>query len=81
MERLWLGEARTKYQNQWIVAVNIAYEEKTKAYGDIFLVTPNKNKAYAKAAELKSVGNMGKVSVTEGLSEAPQIGGLFAWSL
>jgi hypothetical protein len=78
---MWLGDVRVKYPNQWIVAVNITYGEKNKAYGDIYLVTPDKDIAYAKAAELKSVGGMGKVSVTEGLNDAPQIGGLFAWSL
>ena len=49
------------------------------AYGDIYLVTPDKDLAYSKAAEIKNAGNMGKVSVTEGLNDVPQIGGLSAW--
>ena len=80
MERMWLGDARSKYPNQWIVAVNVTYGEKSKAYGDIYLVTPDKEKAYAKATALKKVGSVGKVSVTEGPSDSPQIGGLIAWS-
>lgn len=80
MERLWLGEARKKYPNQWIIAVNIVYDEKNKAYGDIYFVTSDKDEAYSKAFELKTAGNMGKVSVTEGVSDVPQIGGLMAWN-
>jgi hypothetical protein len=77
---MWLGDARLMYPNKWIIAVNIAYGEKNKAYGDIYLVTSSKDEAYAKAAELKKVGSFGKVSVTEGQSDAPQIGGLIVWS-
>jgi len=80
MERMWLGDARKKYPNMWIVAVNIMYGEKNKAFGDIFLVTSSKGEAYSKASELKKSGAVGKVSVTEGQSDAPQIGGLVAWS-
>ena len=76
MERMWLGEARLKYPKHWIVAVNISYGEKNKAYGDIYSVLSDKDEAYTKAAELKKMGDMGKVSVTEGFNNAPQIGGL-----
>ena len=76
MERMWLGEARVKYPKQWIVAVNIVYCEKNKAYGDIYMVTSDKEEAYAKAGELKKLGGMGKVSVSEGFNDTKAIGGL-----
>ena len=76
MERMWLGEARLKYPMQWIVAVNISWGEKNKVFGDIYLVTPDKNEAYAKASELDKIGEMGEITVTEGFNETPQIGGL-----
>lgn len=80
MERIWLGEAKLKYANNWIVAVNTALEEKNKAYGDIYLITPSKSEAYAKAIELNQIGTMGSVSVTQGTNNTPQIGGLEVWS-
>ena len=76
MERMWLGEARVKYPKQWIVAVNIVYGDKNKAYGDIYMVTLDKAEAYTKAAELKKAGNMGKVAASEGFNDNPTIGGL-----
>ena len=81
MERMWLGEARLKYPKQWIVAVNITWGEKNKLYGDIYLVTSDKNEAYITAEDLRKTGEMGKVSITEGFNEAPQIGGLELCSL
>ena len=80
MDRMWLGEAKLKYANNWIVAVNITWGENNKAYGDIYLVTPSKSEAYAKAIELNQAGSMGSVSVTEGMNNTPQIGGLEVWS-
>jgi len=75
LERLWLGEARLKYPNKWIVAVNVKWEEKCKAIGDIFLITPDADFAYKKAIELKKSGKMGKVAVT-GDDDTPHVGGL-----
>jgi len=77
MERMWLGLARKKYPKQWIVAVNVTYGEKNKAYGDIYLLTPDKDTAYQKVIELRKSGEMGKVAVSEGFNDKPQIGGLF----
>ena len=76
MERLWLADARLKYPMKWIVAVNISWGEKNKLFGDIYLVTSDKHEAYNTAVELRKLGNMGKVSITEGFNDAPQIGGL-----
>ncbi|MCL2018266.1 MAG: hypothetical protein FWG70_00780 [Oscillospiraceae bacterium] len=75
MERLWYGEASMKYPKQWIVMVNMEDEPKTnKAYGDIYLVTPNKKEAYTTA---KALGDsMGRNMVIEGFDDTPQIGGL-----
>jgi hypothetical protein len=75
MERLWLGDARLKYPKQWIVATNLNWEAKNKVYGDIFLVTADKDEAYAKAAVLKKEEDYGKVTVSEGFNDTPQIGG------
>jgi hypothetical protein len=73
MERLWLGEARMKYPKQWIVLVNIAYDSGNKSFGDVYLVTSDKKKAYATA---KSLGeSMGKYTVLAGFDDTPQIGG------
>jgi len=55
--------------------VNISWEEKCKAIGDIFLVTPDEDLAYAKANELKKSGSMGKIAVT-GDDNTPHVGGL-----
>jgi len=78
LERMWSGDAEMKYQKQWIVMVNIEDEPKTnKTIGDIYLVTPNEDEAYAKAIALGD--SMGRRLVTEGFNDTPQIGGL--WSL
>lgn len=75
MERLWYGEAKMKYPKQWVVMVNIEDEPITnKTIGDIYLVTPNKKEAYAKAKELGD--SMGETFVFEGFNDTPQIGGL-----
>ena len=74
MERLWYGEAKMKYPKQWIVMVNMEDEPKTnKAYGDIYLVTPNEDEAYEKAIELGD--SMGRNMVIAGFDDTPQIGG------
>jgi len=78
MERMWSGDAEMKYPKQWIVMVNISTEPNNRAIGDIFLVTPNKKEAYAKA---KEIGNsMGGRLVFEGFNDTPRIGGLELWS-
>ena len=66
---------------KWIVAVNISWGEKNKVFGDIYLVTSDKYEAYNTADGLRKAGNMGKVSITEGFNETPQIGGLELCSL
>ena len=76
MERMWLGDARLKYPNMWIVAINISWGDKNKAYGDIYLVTPSKGEAYAIAIELNDKGEMGNVTVTEGVNDIRFVGGL-----
>ena len=62
-----------KYPKQWIVLVNITDEPTNKTVGDVYLVTPDKKKAYAIA---KSLGkSMGELMVVEGYDDTPQIGG------
>jgi len=79
MERMWSGDASMKYPKQWIVMVNIEDEPKTnKTIGDIYLVTPNADEAYAKVEELGD--SMGENFVFEGFNDTPQIGGLRLWS-
>jgi hypothetical protein len=75
MERMWVLEASQKYPKQWIVAVNLNWEPDNKVLGDIFLVTPDKKEAYAKAKEIDQKGDMGQTMVVEGYNDAPQIGG------
>ena len=73
MERLWTGDARMKYPKQWIVLVNITKEPGNKSFGDVYLVTSDKKKAYATA---KSLGeSMGEYTVFAGYDDTPQIGG------
>jgi len=74
MERMWFGDAMKKYPKQWIVMVNITDEPGTnKDLGDIYLVTPDKEEAYATA---KALGrSMGRRMVFEGFNDTPQIGG------
>jgi hypothetical protein len=73
MERMWSGDAEMKYPKQWIVMVNISTEPNNRAVGDIFLVTPDKKEAYAKAKEVGD--SMGKQLVFEGFNDTPRIGG------
>jgi len=80
MERLWFGEAMMKYPKQWIVMVNLEDEPITdKTFGDIYLVTPDADEAYAKAKELRD--SAGGSFVFEGFDDTPQIGGLEFWNL
>jgi hypothetical protein len=81
MERMWVREAAHQYPKQWLVAVNLAYEPGNKVIGDVFLVTPDKKEAYAKAKEIRSTGEMGDVMVVAGYDDTPQIGGLTICSL
>jgi len=74
MEKVWSEEVFMKYQKQWIVMVNLSTEPKNKTIGDVLLVTPNKDEAYAKAKELGD--SMGGTLVFEGFNDTPQIGGL-----
>ena len=76
MERMGLGEAKLKFEKNWIVAVNIAYGDKNKAYGDIYFITPDKSAAYEKAIEIIEIGNMGDVTVLEGVNDIRYVGGL-----
>jgi hypothetical protein len=76
MERMWMLEARHKYPKQWLVAVNLSWEPNSRLIGDIFLVTPDKEEAYAKSKEIRQRGDMGEVKVVEGYDDRPQIGGL-----
>jgi uncharacterized protein YfaP (DUF2135 family) len=78
MERMWLNEAEMKYPKQWIVAVNLSWEEKNTMYGDIYLVTPDKEEAFRKEKELEESGKWGRVTSFEGFDDTPYIGGL--WS-
>ena len=74
MERMWFGDAMMKYPKQWIVMVNITDEPETdKAIGDIYLVTPDVDEAYATAKVLGR--SMGRRMVFEGFDDTPQIGG------
>ena len=75
MERLWAGDASMKYPKQWVVLVNMSYERDThKHMGDVYLVTPDVDEAYAKAIALGD--SMGKNMVVEGFDDTPQIGGI-----
>ena len=76
MERMWSREVSMKYPKQWIVLVNLCWEN-NKVMGDIYFITPNKNEAYAKAKEIGD--SMGKNMVVEGFDDTPQIGGLELW--
>ena len=73
-ERMWYGDVKMKYPKQWIVFVNISHEPKNRAIGNVYLVTPDRAKAYETAI---SLGNsMGNLMVIEGFNDTPQIGGL-----
>ena len=76
MERMWLGDARLKYWNSWIVAVNVNRGEDNKAYGDICFVSQSRDEAYDKALELKKSGKMGHITVMESDGDPKYVGGL-----
>ena len=78
-EKIWSGKAANLYPKQWIVFVEIEYDEAThKNMGIVHYATPDKNEAYAKA---KALGDtMGDTMVIEGFNDTPQIGGLYLWS-
>jgi len=44
MERMCLGDAINKYPNQWVVLVNLSDESMNRVFGDVYFVTPDKNK-------------------------------------
>jgi len=74
-ERLWTEDVMMKYPKQWIVMVNLTIEPKNRYIGEVYLITPDKKEAYAKA---KALGDsMGKKTVFEGFNDTPQIGGLY----
>ena len=79
MERMWLGEAISKYRNSWIVAVNVGRGEDNKAYGDIYFVAQSRAEAYDIAIELKKAGNMGHITVMESDGDKRYVGGLEVW--
>ena len=75
MERMWSKEAKMRYPMQWVVLVNISDEPKTnKTFGDVYLITSNREEAYAKAIALGD--SMGGKMIVEGFNDTPQIGGL-----
>jgi len=75
MERMWRADAKKKYPKQWIVMVNLSSDQNNKTFGDIYLVTSDRNEAYNIA---KKIGDtMGKKMVIEGFNDTPQIGGLY----
>jgi hypothetical protein len=76
MEKLWCGEAKMKYPMQWVVLVNLFTDKEThKPTGDVYLVTPDKKEAYAKAIALGD--SMGNTIVIEGFNDTLQyVGGL-----
>ena len=79
MERLWSEEAMMKYPKQWVVLVNTSDDKQShKTMGDVYLVTPDKKDAYAKAIALGD--SLGENMVIEGFDDTPQIGGLDIWS-
>ena len=80
MERMWLGAASKQFKDNWIVAINVTWGEKCMVYGDIYMITPSKDEAYAMAILLKKAGQSGKVTVMQGENHTPQVGGLELWS-
>ena len=78
MERLEFGEATLKYQGQWIVLVNVGYNESNLLYyGDCYQVTKDEDEAYALAGDLRAKGELGAVAVLEGYDpDVVYIGGL-----
>ena len=76
MERMWSSEAKMKYPKQWILMVNIADEPTTnKTFGDVYLITPDREDAYAKAIALGD--SMGGKLIVEGFDDTQRyIGGL-----
>jgi hypothetical protein len=77
MERMWVQEAAHKYPKQWLVAVNLVWEQPgNRLIGDIFMVTDDEDEAHSKVRELRNSGEMGKVMVAQGYDDTPQIGGL-----
>ena len=79
MERMWTGDAMMKYPKQWVVLVNIIRDKQThKAIGDVYLVTPDKKEAYAKAMALGDT--LGISSVVEGFDDTRRIGGFPLWN-
>jgi hypothetical protein len=75
MERLHVVEAAMKYPQKWLVAVNISHEPECAVYGDIFLVTLNKDEAFATRDELRENGDMGEVMLITPYDDRPTVGG------
>lgn len=75
-ERLWCSEVEMLYPRKWIVMVNCDWEPHSRLYGEIYLITDDKEEARRVGKELKLGGKMGRVSVFEGFNDTPQIGGL-----
>ena len=78
-KKIWSGEAIHQYPKQWVVLVEMEYDNEThKHMGVVYYVTSEKKEAYAKS---KSLGDtMGKKMVVEGFNDTPQIGGLSLWN-
>jgi len=77
MKRMWSGDAKMKFPRKWIVLVNLSDEE-NKTFGDVYLITSDKDEAYKKAIELGD--DLGSKMIVEGFNDTPQIGGLELWS-
>ena len=79
MERMWSSEAKMKYPKQWILMVNITDEPITnKTFGDVYLITPDREDAYAKAIALGD--SMGGKLIVEGIDDTQRyVGGLELW--
>jgi hypothetical protein len=80
MERIWDSEVAVMYPNQWIVMVNCEWggNGDNKNYGEVYLVTPDRDEAYRVAIGIDANGDMGSTLVLEGVSDVRELGGLEA---
>jgi len=80
MEKIWWGEVKMKYPEQWIVMVNLEDDIKTrKTMGEVYFISSDEDEAYEKAIALGD--SMGKNMVVRGHNPyQSEIGGLELWS-
>jgi hypothetical protein len=76
MERMWILDALVDNPHNWLVATNVSREPKGVVIGDIFLLTRDKEEAYAKLNELKGRDDMGEVILMPPYDDTPTLGGL-----